>query len=95
MGIKGFGSFSQLSSPRDGRFDSQFYEDHQNEKENNFLEFKENFSSKEEIKLTEDNQKQEMEIKCLEINGGIDSEREHPFCEDQQETAGSLLSSIM
>ncbi|OMO58987.1 hypothetical protein CCACVL1_25184 [Corchorus capsularis] len=96
MGIKGFGSFSQLSSPRDGRFDSQlFYEDHQNEKENNFLEFKENFSSKEEIKITEENQNKEMKSKSSGINGGIESEREHPFCEDEQETAESLISSIM
>ena len=113
--IKGFGSFSHFSSSMDesfnsfsnyGRLNSQFY-DHQNHEEDYFLEFKENFLSKEGIRITEkDNYNQnklvprKLEIdgdKSLERSGDGDNiEREHPFCEDdQQETAESLLSAIM
>lgn len=115
MGIKGFGSSSHFPSSRDesfssfnnyGRLNSQCF-DHQNYGEYYFLEFKENFTSKEGIRITEEdnfNQNKLVPGK-LEINGGQSLERsgngdnikrEHPFCEDdQQETAESLLSATI
>ncbi|XWS56573.1 hypothetical protein CRYUN_Cryun09bG0096800 [Craigia yunnanensis] len=94
-----FNSFSNY-----GRLNSQYY-DHQNCEEDYFFEFKENFPSKEGIRKTEDNYNQnklvprKLEIdgdKSLERSDGDNIEREHPFCEDdQQETAESLLSAIM
>ena len=113
--IKGFGSFSHFSSSMDesfnsfsnyGRLNSQYY-DHQNHEEDYFLEFKENFPSKEGIRKTEENNYNQNKLvpRKLEINGdqslersgdGDNIEREHPFCEDdQQKTAESLLSAIM
>ncbi|XVE52673.1 hypothetical protein DITRI_Ditri02bG0141700 [Diplodiscus trichospermus] len=104
MVIKGFGSFS-FSSPRDESFNSfsnygrPISENcnHLNLEDDYFLEFKENLSPKEGIGITEEdkyNQNQLVPGK-QEING--DSiEREHPFCEDnQQELAESLLSAVM
>ncbi|XVE99560.1 hypothetical protein REPUB_Repub03eG0209600 [Reevesia pubescens] len=107
MGIKGFGSFNQLSSSRDdsfnsfrsyGRLNSHFYGHHQNHEEDYLLEFKENFPSSNynQNKLAPE----KLEIdgdQCLEKSGDGDNiKKEHPFCkDDQQETEESLLSAIM
>ncbi|XVF75347.1 hypothetical protein PTKIN_Ptkin13bG0181000 [Pterospermum kingtungense] len=116
-GIKGFGSVSQFSSSRDdesfnsfrnyGRSNSQNYDHNKNHDEVYYLEFKENFPTKELIKITEeDNYKlnksgpgklESNGYHCLESSeDGDNMEREHPFCEDdEQETAESLLSAVM
>ncbi|XP_021296111.1 ENTH domain-containing protein C794.11c-like [Herrania umbratica] len=97
MGIKGFGSFSHLSSSKDQRFNSFSNHGGSSSQEDCFLEFKENLSFKEGAGLTEQDYNQNMLApEKLEIDGdGFDRERQHPFCEDEQETAESLLSSTM
>ncbi|KAL4308255.1 hypothetical protein GQ457_01G044510 [Hibiscus cannabinus] len=92
LGIKGFGSFNQISSSNDGSFNNDgrfgsrlyFHQNDEEEEEQYFWEFKERFSSNEDS-LTP--------WKLREDKGDYEMVKEHPFCEDEKkDIAESLLS---
>ncbi|GKU91933.1 hypothetical protein SLEP1_g5738 [Rubroshorea leprosula] len=95
LGIKGFGSFNQRSSAVEERFDSsEWYgrcNSNYNVRQNQVNDLPEENGSLldgEEIGNGQQNYRNENPAKERKIEG------EHPFCEDEEEDAESLLSAV-